>query len=564
MDASDSSFWDRMIERQVSRRTLIKATAAAVVGAASGARLPGLLGSTCGEGGGGGLTRLRMEHFTPIGPSTEDEFVLPPEFTYQVLVRWNDPIHDRGDRFGFNCDFTAFFPLSDGKRTPAGAWSGADGPRFAPERSGAEGLYVVNHEFPDPKFIPRIADQQEAVGLSVVHLRRDRSGHWRVQLHSPYARRYSARSPARLSGPAAGLAGRDGMVVGTLGNCSGGVTPWGTVLTCEEHTEGYGEAVEDGGYGWSGPYREVSHYSWVVEIDPYDPDWVPLKRTALGRFRHENVALRVAADGRLVAYMGDDANNCFVYKYVSAGRYDPARGLANGELLDEGRLHVAHFREEGSGSWTPLPMTEECLRDTHRFIVQQGLAATPMDRPEDLEVHPLDGSVYVALTHNTAPGPGRVIPPPGPDPYGKIVRLRETGDDPAAPTFSWVVFAVGGLDAGFASPDNLHFDRAGNLWIVTDFASGRGEYAAFGNNGMAMVPTSGKHAGIAFQFASGPVGCELAGPWLSPDETALFLAVQHPGEGSVSVEAPDSHWPDGRGIPKPSCVVIRRRAGSAV
>jgi secreted PhoX family phosphatase len=391
-----------------------------------------------------------------------------------------------------------------------------------------------------------------------VHGVRDRSGRWAPRFDSPYARRYTARSPALLTGPAAGLA-EGGKVVGTMGNCSGGVTPWGTVLSCEEETRLY--AIEENGYGWGKPYDKLRHYSWVVEIDPFDPEWVPLKRTALGRFLHENVAIRIARDGRLVAYMGDDQRNGFVYKYVSLEGFRLARGLANGDLLDRGQLYVAHCREDGSGSWTPLPMNEECLGGTHAYIVERGLPATPMDRPEDLEIHPQDGSVYIALTNNDQPAPGRVIPPLEVDPYGKIARFIEEGGNATARAFRWEVFAVGGPQAGFAAPDNLEFDRTGNLWIISDFAAEKSQYARFGNNGMFMVPTGGRHAGLAFQFASAPVDSELTGPWLSPDETSLFLSVQHPGARSRPPQELTSHWPGGSGIPRPSTVVIQRRSG---
>jgi secreted PhoX family phosphatase len=560
-NAADSgSFWDRMLERRISRRTLIRATAVAAFGSAWRTPLS-LLGQPPRSGPEGHLL-LSRERFTPIRPTREDAFVLPREFESHLLISWKDPLNDLGDRFGFNCDFTAFFPLAPDGRPAASSGRGAGASRDADR----EGLLVVNHEYPDPRFIPQTADQQYAVGLSVVHVTRDAHGRWSVRLRSRYARRYTATSPIVLSGPAVGLGGRDGAVVGTLGNCSGGVTPWGTLLSCEENTEAYGTPAGEGWYGWGEPYSTREHYGWVVEVDPYDPEWKPVKRTALGRFRHEAVTMRLATDGRLVAYMGDDAPNHFVYKYVSEGRYDAERGLANAELLDRGTLHVAHCADDGTGTWTPLPMTEECLRDTHAYIVDKGLAATPMDRPEDIEVHPGDGSVYAALSYNMDPGPGRVLPPEGADRYGKVARFVEAKGDPTATSFSWEIFKTGGPEAGFAAPDNLEFDRAGNLWITSDFPATGEEaepYAPFANNGLFMVPTSGEHAGIAFQFASGPVACELTGPWLTPDETTLFLSVQHPGEDSTP-EAPSSRWPDGKGAPRPSVVAIRRRRGAAI
>jgi secreted PhoX family phosphatase len=560
------SFWDRMLDRKLSRRTLIRATAAAAFGAA--VRRTPLLGQAAAGlvESGTGPRRLRRERFTPIRPSRVDRLILPREFEYRTLIRWKDPVNGRGDWFGFNCDYTAFFPLHSGKRPVAATGGLPDHRELDPAGIDREGLLVVNHEYPDSRFIPKTPDQQYDVGLSVVHLHRAARGRWTVQLKSRYGRRYTGASPTRLAGPAAGLGGHDGAVVGMVGNCSGGVTPWGTFLSCEENTEEYGRSTEDGGYGWGEPYTRVEHYGWVVEVDPYDPDWTPVKRTALGRFHHEAVSLRLGPDNQLVAYMGDDAPNHFLYKYVSEGTYDPKRGIANADLLDRGTLYAAHCRDDGTGAWTALPATEACLRDTHAWILENELPATPMDRPEDVEVHPVDGSIYAALTYNLDPGPGRVLPPEGVDRYGKVARFVEEKGDPTATRFTWEIFKAGGPEAGFAAPDNLEFDAAGNLWITSDFPTvgdAAAPYAPFANNGLFMVPTSGDNAGLAFQFASAPIASELTGPWLTPDETTLFLSVQHPGEGSTR-EKPSSRWPDGKGEPRPSVVEIRRVRGARI
>jgi uncharacterized protein len=166
---------------------------------------------------------------------------------------------------------------------------------------------------------------------------------------------------------------------------------------------------------------------------------------------------------------------------------------------------------------------------------------TPMDRCEDIEVHPETGQVYAALTNNENHG----------NFYGQILRITENDDDPEAKEFTYEVFAAGGPQTGFASPDNLLFDNGGNLWVITDISSsslGSGIYSVFKNNGAFVVP-SGLDGGTSgedvLQFASGPVQAELTGPAFTPDGKTLFLAVQHPGEESESLDNPTSTWPGG-------------------
>ena len=198
------------------------------------------------------------------------------------------------------------------------------------------------------------------------------------------------------------------------------------------------------------------------------------------------------------------------------------------------------------------------------------------NRPEDVEVHE-DGSVFVSLTNNTTDG---IF-----DSHGSVRRLREKNNDPEALEFNWRDYAAGGPTGaavgteGFSSPDNLVFDTAGNLWVVTDISSSKlnkaNEYAYHKNNALFFVPTSGPNKGIAFRFANGPVECELTGPYFSPDGKNLFVNVQHPGEttgetstgqGVFGQEATyTSWWPEGNktaddnpSTPRPSTVVITR------
>ena len=534
----------------------------------------------------------RFLSFNPIQPSTKDDLVLPAEFTYDLVAVWGDRLPGTNARFGYNADFTAFIPIAP---------------------NGGEGLLWVNHEYLSlpapgeigvyPQTFPlviggeaTIADEMRDVGASVLHIKQGSDYRWTIQ-PTPLTRRYDANSRMIASGPALQTVGDVG---GTMSNCSGCHTPWNTVLTCEENVQDYvPEPVDTAGRGTVGGRfnKNGAYYGWVVEFDPLDPAWTPIKHTLLGRFRHENVAIRVAGGGQVVAYMGDDRTDGHVYKFVSANRYVPGSTANRGALLSTGRLFAAVFNADGTGEWreltgaTPLrpnpgssiptiPAGATTLGQvysdfgaivTDAFRASNLIGATPSGRPEDVEVHPLDNSVYIAFTANATLGANLFS-----NLYGEIWRLVDEGDGTGL-RFTWMRWKVGGpndpLQAGrvFAAPDNLSFDKAGNMWLVTDISSvrlngGDDRYTAFENNAMFFIPTSGPNAGRAFQFASGPCESEMTGPSWTPDEHTMFLAVQHPGEANGvrtgSLNAPSgSNWPGGRlnAPPRPGVVSIRPR-----
>ncbi len=573
---ADRSLWHRLIEEKMGRRSLLKGVAAA--GAATlAATAPVQLQSSTGSlqpatASAAPLANPRLI-FTPIGPSTEDELLLPPGYSYQVVAPWGMEIGN-GQTVGFNHDWVGFFPIDllekgvDLKNVHLGFMHS--------EHSSTEGLLVINHEYVNPMLVSnyldpeqtktpeQIALEQDAVGLSVLHVQRAEDGTWSVVADAPENLRITALTPMLLTGPAAAIDGGP-EAIGTLGNCSGGATPWGTALSCEENFQDYPVEAPTG-YGWDAEVYGKRHYGWIVEVDPFDTASTPRKHTALGRFRHENVAIAVTEDGTVVAYMGDDKADSCVYKFVADQKFTDAADRANNlKILETGKLYVADF---GNGQWILLDYdAQEALQtatdaDGNLLFADQAevladaraaalvLRATPVDRPEDIEIHPLDGSVFIALTNNTGHG----------NFHGQIVRLFETDNNAAAETFAWNIFAVGGSQSGFSSPDNLVFDGEGNLWMVTDISSSRvgtGIYEFQQNNGLFFFRTEGPYAGVAYQFASGPVQCELTGPAWTPDGTTLFLSIQHPGEESESLDALSSHWPEGGDtIPRPATVAI--------
>jgi uncharacterized protein len=486
----------------------------------------------------------RFGRFTAIAPSSEDAFQVPPGYRADVIIAWGDVFragNGRALRYGFNNDFLAYFPL----------------------KGSREGLLFVNHEYPDtfflhgykpdgsPKTAAQVQEEQDSVGNSIVHVRRRLNGTWTVVSPSPYNRRiYGDRPDLEFTGPLARAPGVGASSHGSVANCSGGITPWGTALSCEENFDGYGTDLAkdlDFGYGWhqfGGQPEDAEYhptnfkkYGWVCEHDPYDPHSVGRKHTALGRFRHENTAFRHERGSRFVLYMGDDKANEGVYKFVSARRFQPRDNASNRRLLEEGQLYIARWEPEGRrrfaavgdtepmgategpGRWVPVP--EDALDDTatklRAAFGDEYDVHFATNRPEDVEVAE-DGTVYIALTNNSTVR----------DSHGSVRRLREAGNDPEALEFRWRDYAAGGPTGsgetgaeGFSSPDNLVFDRAGNLWVVTDISSSRlngaNEYAYHKNNAMFLVPTSGPNKGIGFRFANGPVQCELTGPYFTPE-----------------------------------------------
>ncbi|WP_232697684.1 PhoX family protein [Brevibacillus daliensis] len=477
--------------------------------------------------------------FNPIASTNKDDVVLPDGYRYDVIAVYGDKINQSGDTFGFNADFTCFLPF-EGKKDHGLLWVNH-------EYCGELEFYVNGYDAlkSDPDKNLRTAEQIKkylyVLGGSIIEIKNE-NGKWQLVESSKYGRRVSGLTPLKLTGPASGVAKE---VIGTFANCSGGVTLWNTILSCEEN---YMDVVGDC------KLTNPTHYGWVIEVDPFDPKSTPVKHTALGRFSHENTAMTIATTGQLVVYMGDDATDQYVYKYVSKGKYDAAKGKANSKLLEEGTLYVANFSK---GKWIALDYTksealQKAVDDKKKTvftsqadvlincrIAAKIVGGTPMDRPEDVEVHPIDGSIFIALTNNKNHS----------NFYGHIMRMFEKDNNHAGEAFSFEIFATGGPQSGFAAPDNMAFDSAGNLWVVTDISStstNEGIYKSFGNNGVFFIPTSGEAKGVASQFASAPVGAEMTGPWFTPDEKTLFMAVQHPGENLTSYDKPTSKWPHGK------------------
>lgn len=614
----------------LSRRGFIGA------GALCGAALflgGGLLGrSALAAGVSAGNSQLLG--FTGIAAATSDSITLPPGYKSSVLISWGQPLAKNGPAFDPSGNGTAqaqevqFGDNNDGMSLFA----------FPDDRHRA--LMAINNEYTNYRYLyphgglPQSAEDvrkaQASEGVSVIEVQH-KNGQWQFVQGSRYNRRIHGNTPIRLSGPAAGhdllktAADPKGKkVLGTFQNCANGKTPWGTYLTCEENftdcfgssnaeqkfdaaQKRYGAVVTSKEINWhlhdprfdlaKNP-NELNRHGWVVEIDPFDPQATPVKRTALGRFKHENAALAQTRDGRAVVYMGDDERGEFIYKFVSRDQINHRNPKANRDLLDHGTLYVARFdagdgnpdRPKGQGQWIELTHGKNGIdassgfADQAQVLIQARLAAsvvqaTRMDRPEWIVVSPKDGQVYCTLTNNVKRGEdGQPVGGPNPrekNVYGQILRWRTGNDDHGALSFTWDLFVVAGnpgVHAGqpkggssnitpenmFNSPDGLGFDQAGRLWILTDGDySNSGDFAGMGNNQMLCAdPQSGEIR----RFMVGPVGCEVTGIAFAPDQKTLFVGIQHPGENGGSTFP--EHLPNGK--PRSSVMAITREDGGII
>jgi secreted PhoX family phosphatase len=584
--------------------------------------------------------------FTGVPVSSADTLVVPPEYDAQVLYRW-------GDATGIAASAAPAFKAdasNNWQEQLLQAGMHHDGMEFFPlDRNPRHGLLAINHEYTDDGLLhsdgmanwsaDKVRKSQAAHGVSVIEVI-ERAGVWRVMPNSRYARRITANTPMLLSGPAAGhallktAADPAGLrPLGTLNNCAAGQTPWGTFLTCEENWNGYFSAQEKPtpdearyglrakgfGYRWhefderfdvAKHPNEPHRFGWVVEIDPQDPSQTPIKRTALGRLKHEGATTTLSRDGRAVVYMGDDERFEYIYKFVSRDKVRPGGYRANKDLLDHGTLYVARFDAQGYGRWLPLVHGEDGLNAASGFASQAEVlikcrqaadvvGATKMDRPEWVAVHPHTGEVFVTLTNNSARGKdtqaGHMADAANPrndNIMGHIIRWREgqggSGSalegDASATEFRWMHFALAGdPNAGkaeyrgtikgdmYGSPDGLRFDAGGMLWIQTDISTSamhQGAYKGMGNNMMLCADPA---TGETKRFLTGPAGCEITGVSFTPDRRAVFINIQHPGETASERSDPAqpqavSHWPDGPGggRPRSATVVIRRKDGGMV
>jgi secreted PhoX family phosphatase len=649
-ESGNPSIFDVIEQRALSRRGFLRSSAAVTAGTAAAA----VLGTQVVEGllnealaavplappptGAIGFTSVAPNLFTNM--AVDDAVIVPPGYTARVLVAWGDSLtrEPNWDPAGAMDEATQNHCY--GCHT--------DGMHYFPLLGSRSGILCTNSEYCDPGIVnstttystgpitlEMVRAQQAAHGVNVLRVRRRPDGTWQVNRNSPFNRRITGNTPCEISGPAAGHplmqtaadpTGR--LVLGTLNNCAHGYTPWGTYLTCEENWNGYfanptGDVVgipdldqkvtiiqgqsrygvdrTGFGYRWhevDERFRadlhpnEQNRFGWVVEIDPTDPAAKPIKRTAMGRTKHEGAELFVDARKNVAFYMGDDERNEYIYKFVCARRLTSPAKRQNRTMLDEGTLYVARFNADGSGDWLPLVWGTGGLTPENGFADQgevliktrqaaDRLGATMMDRPEWGAAHPVTGEIYMTLTNNsrrgntpasankadgttTAASANPVVDPANPRPdndYGHIIRWRETGGLVTATTFAWDIFIqcgdsraaeqvtssgigkrlgstytpdghdgyLGNINGDdFGAPDGLWFDKDGRLWIQTDQVGNATGDWQF-IGGNAML-CADPSTGEVKRFLTSPKNCEVTGVVTTPDGRAMFVGIQHPGE----------------------------------
>ena len=629
--------FDRVVERAIGRRGFLGGALAFGSGAA-------VMGTAFLKGGTAMAQQAARFAFEGIAAQTDGTVHVPPGYSWKVVARWGDPLfsdagafdhaaHGPGDdarAFGENTDGMELFAVGgrqviavnheyanpEVNLTPAEAVALEEGGEGGPEGTG-----------PRPKEMAESLEDvrrlQAVQGVAIFELA-DAGAGYEIVVDGALNRRIDHTTPMKLDGPAAGhplLRTADDpngrTVLGTLNNCGSGRTPWGTYLTCEENFNGYFGATdglptdpevaagyerygiaEEGRYGYerfdprfdvSANSNEPHRFGYVVEIDPADPASMPVKRTALGRFKHENAAAALAPDGRVVVYLGDDERGEFMYRWLSRDVYVP--GGDTSTLLTEGQLSAARFDDDMTGEWIALT-PEATGMDAAKIAIftrtaASAVGATTMDRPEWIAVNPVAVEGYCCLTNNSkrgaaaddgaavanAGGDAMTLNAPNPretNEYGQIVRWRPAGDDHAADGFDWDLYVMAGnptvhaegpyagtanITAGnlFNSPDGMQIDSTGLIWIQTDGDdSNEGEFAGMGNNQMlAGDPVTGEIR----RFLTGPNGSEVTGLTWSADRRAMFVGIQHPA-------AP---FPDGEGLlPRSSVIVVTRDDGALV
>ncbi len=328
--------------------------------------------------------------------------------------------------------------------------------------------------------------------------------------------------------------------------------------------------------------NESNRFGWIVEYDPKHKKSVPVKRTALGRFKHECATTILSQHQKAIVYSGDDQSDEHLYRFISKHAFDPKNPEHNQHLLDEGELQVAQFHDNGSLDWIPLVHGQGKLVSEYGFWSQADVliecrraaklvGATPLDRPEDIEVNPQNKHIFVMLTGSKtrkAKGPAC---PREQNPYGHILELMPIAGDDEGMKMNWQIYLLGqgpskeeltqggaqlqAFEQVLRNPDNAVFDPLGKLWVTSDFDP-KGEYS-YGNGLWLCDPRAEQQA---LRFCTLPFGAEPCGPSFTPDGKTLFLSIQHPAEGS-SFENPLTRWPDFREDmpPRPSIVAIEHQ-----
>lgn len=725
-NTSGNEAFNEILDRHLSRRTLMRGSLGAAAAMLSGVSL-----SACGDSKNKTPTDVTPSPVTPeklgfsslkVEAARLDSCRVPEGYTAQTFNPWGEPLFNTVPDDTFTTSLKKGDRISEWQRDASNSSDEQlfsvgmhhDGMYYYPLNGSSEhGLLVLNHEYldqdamhnaltprrdADSRYLAEIARKEiNGHGISIMEIKLDTSGNWHIVRDSKYNRRFTAGhgSEMLIAGPVAAkpsltetaYTAKHGAnkTRGTINNCGNGFTPWGTYLTCEENWNQYFvnrgtvpadqnrigiNASSNRGYPWDtvvdaserdGEFarwnltpqagktaaedfrNEANGFGYVVEIDPYNPASKAVKRTSMGRFKHEGAAYGKLEAGKPISiYSGDDQTNDYVYKFVSDALWDAkdatvADNATNrldigAKYLDKGTLYVARFNDDGTGRWLKLTPdariiaadgTESAITLAQKYadviggnaadvtladiIIHTRLAAdwagaTKMDRPEWTAVNPLNGDVYLTLTNNTSDHRKANVDPANPrknNVSGHIIRWH---DDANQVDFTWDVFVFGdaagsyivnnqpdaihnsGLTADnqFASPDGLAFDARGILWIQTDNGldsrppgSSNDVGNAINDQVLAVIPGKLKtgsgastidkdNQGDLRRFFVGPNHAEVTGFGFTPDNTTLFINIQHPSNWPAYNTEDATRATVGTVRPRASTVAIRRKDGGKI
>ncbi|RMZ59926.1 DUF839 domain-containing protein [Chryseobacterium nematophagum] len=422
--------------------------------------------------------------FTSIVPTVQTgKLIIPEEHRYQLVLKEGDNYTEGGGLVGGQNDFTGY---------------------VAKNASSTDGYLSVNHET-NPGGVT-MAEINYNTSTKLWELTRSRA----VSFSAP-------------------------SLVQTIRNCSGGVTPWGTIVTAEEQTTS-SDVNADG-------YKD---YGWLVEIDPataqvitQNTDGSKGKLWQMGIMNHENVVVNNAGT---TAYYGEDGGTHMVYKYVM----DTPNNLSSGNLyvlkLDQG---LSGGDPVGTtATWIQVPNKTKADQNNTSSLAAS-LGGTSFNGVEDVEISPIDGKVYF-----TAKG------------LNKVYRLKDDGA-----TASQVETFVGGLSTvySFETPqgtkseawgdgnDNLTFDELGNLWVLQDG----------GKNYIWVIAPDHTQANPKVKlFASMPAGAEPTGLTFTPDHKFGFFSIQHPDSTIMTDVDATGNTIDYRGKSATIVIALKNNLGS--
>ena len=593
---SNNESFEQVLSAYVSRRTVLVggiATAALMFAGGSVASAKSVA-PTKRTGLLEAARRPKMA-FTSIPLQAGPMPTIAPEYKYDVVIPWRTKLDGSGE--------FAYGLTSEQQAQSIGI--GHDGMWYFGDNN--KGVLAINHEYGTtphligktvPTSLEEVRISQHAHGVAVVAIAKGKTG-WQVK-KDKRNRRVHVNTPVEFSGPAANsallvnAAGNEPQ--GTLNNCANGYTPWGTYLTCEENFNGYfgatnaswrpsaedsryGVTANGFGYDWHkydgrfdrsqpGYENEINRFGWVVEIDPENPKAKPVKRTALGRVKHEGADVVVGKNNRVVVYMGDDERFDYIYKFVSSGDWKKMRA-AGKSPLDEGTLYAAKFNADGTGTWLELSSRNPALASwtIDKILVQTRQAAdaagaTKMDRPEWISTAP-DGWSYGTLTNNTRRTAAQIdaANPQANNADGHIIRWKDA-DKHLGTTFEWNIFAVSNQvfdDGGqmYGSPDGIWVDPDGRVFIQTDGTQP-------GGNNDQMIVSDPKSRTFKRIF-TGVKGCEVTGVAVTPDRKTMFVNLQHPGDGDPKNSNFPAQFTGASGpVPRDCTIVITRKDGGIV